>query len=49
MECPYCLSNTRSIGFEDGDETSCSHCGGHLVLVENPRHWERYDVYMTVK
>lgn len=47
MECPNCLSNTRSVGMEAGDEKRCSHCGTPLIIVDEPkRHWEILEDYM---
>jgi len=34
MPCENCERNNRSIGYENGDEISCKHCGTHLQLVD---------------
>lgn len=33
MPCEKCGGNNRSLGYENGDEISCKHCGQHLILV----------------
>jgi DNA-directed RNA polymerase subunit RPC12/RpoP len=47
MPCDKCGESNRSLGYENGDEIQCRHCGQHLILInrkyERDGNWQSFE------